>query len=70
MVVAPVVKIHFPALDPCFFAIKESFMEAVYGVIMSAGGKDRELSLSDCTANTTGSEVNCVSALKETIREI
>jgi hypothetical protein len=34
MVVAPVVTIHFPALDPFIFAIKESFMEAVHGVIM------------------------------------
>jgi hypothetical protein len=34
MVVAPVVTIHFPALDPFIFAIKESFIEAVHGVIM------------------------------------
>jgi hypothetical protein len=34
MVVAPVVTIHFLALDPFIFAIKESFMEAVHGIIM------------------------------------
>jgi hypothetical protein len=34
MVVAPVVAINFPTLDPFIFAIEESLMEAVHGVIV------------------------------------